>query len=335
MTLVFYNLVLVLLESVLHGGEFLGKALRRVSWAEGLASGLRTTWQLGIIIFPVTLVVSVLQYTPLYDLLLSLLSPVMGFLGLPGGAAIPLVLGNLLNLYAAIGAILTMDLTVKEVFILSLMLGFSHGLPIESSVCKRVGVSALLVTTFRIGLAVAAAVAVNYLWDGGGERASYGLVVPAEREPDGWVEILLFALQAATTGVVQLALIVVPVMLGIQILKDLGALRRFADLMKPLMTPLGIAPRGAVTMAGGLTFGLAFGAGVILEQAREQKFTKREITLIVLFLSACHAVIEDTLIFVPLGINVFPLLLIRLTAAVLLIVVIARLWPPDKKEEPA
>ena len=80
-------------------------------------------------------------------------------------------------------------------------------------------------------------------------------------------------------------------------------------------------------------FGLAFGAGIILEQAREQGFTRREITLIVLFLCACHAVVEDTLIFIPLGINVLPLLLIRLTAAIALTVLIAYLWrkPPAAK----
>ena len=75
-----------------------------------------------------------------------------------------------------------------------------------------------------------------------------------------------------------------------------------------------------------MTFGLTFGAGVILEQVREQKFTKRELTLVILFLCTCHAVIEDTLIFIPLGINVLPLLLIRLTAAILLTLLIARPW---------
>ncbi len=59
---------------------------------------------------------------------------------------------------------------------------------------------------------------------------------------------------------------------------------------------------------------------------REQKFTRRELTLIILFLCACHAIIEDTLIFIPLGINVLPLLLIRLLAAILLTLLIARLW---------
>lgn len=310
----------------------MANALRKVSWLDGLASGLRTTWRLGIVIFPITFVVSVFQYTAVYELLLSGLAPAMGVFDLPGGAAVPLVLGNLVGLYAAIGAMLAMELTVKEVFTLALMLSFSHMLPVEAAVCRRVGVSAALVVSARLALAVVAGVAVGYFWGGGGDIAKYGLVAPSESEPSGWVEISVNAFQTAGVGVLQLALIVIPVMVGIQILKDLGALEKFGNLMRPFMRPLGVAPRGAVTMASGLTFGLAFGAGIILEQAREQKFTKREITLIVLFLSACHAVVEDTLIFVPLGINVLPLLLTRLAVAVVLVVAVASLWPPDKKE---
>ncbi|MDQ3386218.1 MAG: hypothetical protein M3475_01230 [Actinomycetota bacterium] len=291
-----------------------------------MKSGLRTTWVLGKIVFPVTVVVSVVRYTPLYEGLISGLSPLMGVIGLPGEAAVPLVLGNLLNLYAAIGAILSMDLSVKEVFILALMLGFSHGLPVETAICRRIGVSATVVIGFRVAVAVAAAAIVNLTWTGGGEKASYGLVAASPESPSGAVEIVMSALVTATVGVFQLALIVVPVMLFIQVLKDLGVLDGFARLVRPLMRPLGVAPRGAVTMAGGLIFGLAFGAGVIIEQVREQKFEKRELTLMILFLCACHAVVEDTLIFIPLGINVGYLLLIRLSTAILLTLLIARLW---------
>jgi spore maturation protein SpmB len=77
-----------------------------VRWLEGLLSGLRTAWRLGRIIFPVTLAVGLLRYTAVYDFLLSGLTPVMGLFGLPQEAAVALLLGNLLNLYAAIGAIL-------------------------------------------------------------------------------------------------------------------------------------------------------------------------------------------------------------------------------------
>ena len=52
--------------------------------------------------------------------------------------------------------------------------------------------------------------------------------------------------------------------------------------------------------------------------------SKRDITLIIIFLAACHAVIEDTVIFIPLGIPVQYLLLIRFGAAVLLTLAVAR-----------
>ena len=69
----------------------------------------------------------------------------MALLGLSGEAAIPLVLGNFLNLYASIGAILTFELSVKEIFIFAVMLSFSHNLLFESAVLKKVGVPLALV----------------------------------------------------------------------------------------------------------------------------------------------------------------------------------------------
>ncbi|PTM56647.1 nucleoside recognition domain-containing protein [Desmospora activa] len=300
--------------------------MKRINWKKGLISGWSTAWELGKIIFPVTLAVSLLQHTPVIDGLVRLLTPAMSWLGLPGEAAIPLVLGNMLNLYAAIGAILTLDLTVKQVFILAVMLSFSHNLLLESAVCRRVGVNAGLVAGVRIGLAVITAVMIHWLWQGGDSAAHYGWITP-QTQPEGWLEITGLALQTAMTGIFQLALVVFPLMMGIQILKDWHWLDRFADWMVPMMRPLGIEPRGSIIMASGLLFGLAMGAGVIIEQAREKGFSKRDMTLMILFLAACHAVVEDTLIFAPLGIDVLPLLLIRLGVAILMTLCIAWFWP--------
>ena len=59
----------------------------------------------------------------------------------------------MLNLYAGIAGILTLDLTVKEVFILAVMLSFCHNLIIESTVASRVGIKIWLILLVRIGLA--------------------------------------------------------------------------------------------------------------------------------------------------------------------------------------
>ena len=55
--------------------------------------GLKTTWSLGKIIFPITLIVVVLQHTPVLPWLVKLIEPFMRIFGLSGNAAIPLVLG--------------------------------------------------------------------------------------------------------------------------------------------------------------------------------------------------------------------------------------------------
>lgn len=293
----------------------------------GLLAGLRVTWTFGKIIFPITLFVTILQYTPFFPWLMNLISPFMSLLGLSGDAAIPLVIGNFLNLYAAIGAVLSLDLTVKEAFIIAVMLSFSHSMLIESGVVLKVGVKLWIVLVVRIGLAISSAILINLLWKGGSEPAQFGFASDSETPvPEGWVEIGMLGLQQAFMGVLQLAMIVIPLMIGIQFLKEKGWVDVFAGWMSPVTRFLGVSKNTATTLAAGLTFGLAYGAGVMIQAAKEEGVTKKDLTIAFIFLSTCHAIIEDTLVFTLLGIPVQYLLLIRLTVAIILTVTVAVLW---------
>lgn len=296
------------------------------SCKKGLFVGLKTTWTLGKVIFPVTLLVSILQFTPVLPWVIDLITPIMSVFGLSGEAAIPLVLGNALNLYAGIGAILTIELTVKEVFILAVMLSFSHNIFIETGVALKVGVKLWVILLVRLGLSAVAAILINLIWKGGSEVAQYGLVPPAESSLDSWGAIILDGLQKASFGVLQLALIVIPLMILMQILKDLKWLQVFSRWMAPVTRGLGMKENTSMTLVTGLTIGLAYGAGVMIQAVKEDGVTQKDATLAVIFLVACHAVVEDTLIFVPLGIPVLPLLIIRLCTAVILTMIVAAIW---------
>ncbi|WP_050179929.1 nucleoside recognition domain-containing protein [Domibacillus robiginosus] len=299
---------------------------------KGLQTGCLTTWKLGKVIFPITLIVTILQFTPVLPWIIHLISPLMGIFGLSGDAAIPLVIGNALNLYAGIGAILSLDLTVKEVFILATMLSFSHNLFIESTVAVKVGVKMWIVLAVRIGLAVTAGIVINLVWQGGGELAQYGMIPEAAAQPDTWTSIVLLGLQKAVFGVLQLAAIVIPLMVMIQIAKDLRWLDAFSRAVAPITRFLGMRENTSMTLASGLLIGLAMGSAVMIQAVEEDGVSKRDVTLAFIFLVACHAVIEDTLIFIPLGIPVWPLFLIRVTTAVVLTMAVARLW---RQTEPA
>lgn len=296
------------------------------TFKRGLMVGLKTTWTLGKVIFPVTLIVGILQHTPILQFIIKAIAPLMGIFGLSGEAAIPLVIGNFLNLYAGIGAILTLDLTVKEVFILAIMLSFSHNLLVESTVAAKVGLKIWVILIVRLGLAIFSGIIINLAWNGGQELAQYGLVSKSEEAVSGFFPIILDAVQRGLMGIVQLAIIVIPLMILVQYMKELGWLAVFSKWMAPFMKMLGMKENTATTMVAGLTIGLAYGAGVMIQAVKEDNVSKKDLTLAFIFLVACHAVVEDTLIFIPLGIPVWPLLVIRLVTAILLTIAVAFIW---------
>lgn len=292
----------------------------------GLKQGLNVTWTLGKVIFPITLFVTILQHTPVLPWIIDFLRPVMGLIGLSGEAAVPLVLGNALNLFAGIAAIISFDFTVKEVFIMAVMLSFCHNLFIESTVAAKVGVNGLLISAIRLVLALTAAVTINLAWSGGSELANYGMIASQEAELTGWGMIIVAGLKKALGTVFQLAIIVIVLMVIMQYLREKGFLLVLSNRLEPVTKLLGMNRNTSMTLVTGLTIGLAYGAGLMIHAVQEEGVSKKDMYLAMLFLVACHAVVEDTVVFIPLGIPVWPLLLIRLVTAIILTITVAFVW---------
>lgn len=300
---------------------------------KGVTAGFQTAWKLSKFIFPITFIVTLLQFTPVLPWLIDIISPMMGVFGLPGEAAIPLVLGTTLNLYSGIAGILSLELTVKEVFTLAVMLSFAHSMFIETAVALRVGVKLWVVLVVRFGLAFLSAIAINLLWDGGGEIAKYGMMPETTTNPEGWGAIVLLGLERASLGIFQLIIIVLPLMIVVQFLRDYGYLMKLSKMLAPWTKVIGVKPNASVTLVTGLVIGLAYGAGVMIQAVEEDGVSKKDATLSFIFLVACHAVVEDTLIFAPLGIPILPLLAIRVVTAFVLTIIVARLWKRAEQRE--
>lgn len=129
----------------------------------GILSGLKTTWLLAKIIIPVYFFITFLKHTPVLDWISNLFAPIMQVVGLPGEAAIVLVLGNAINLYAALGAVASLTLTGKQITIIAVMLSFSHSLFMETAVAKKTGISATFVVIIRFALAIFSGIILNIL----------------------------------------------------------------------------------------------------------------------------------------------------------------------------
>jgi len=150
---------------VKRGGSFLQRT-NQVSFdtlKRGFLSGVNITWKLAKIMVPIYFVVTILKYTPIINWISKAFAPLMKLFGLPGKAAIVLVMGNCVNLYAAIGAMASLDLTLKEIYILAIMLSFCHSLIVETTIAKKIGLSAINVILVRVSLAVVSGMALNLL----------------------------------------------------------------------------------------------------------------------------------------------------------------------------
>lgn len=119
----------------------------------GFNNGLATTYQLARVVIPVYFIITFLSHTSLLHLISDFMSPLMQLVGLPGEASLPLVLGFFLNIYAAIGAMLPLKLSIKEITIIAAMLLMAHSLPMETAISKMTGVKVSFLVLARIILA--------------------------------------------------------------------------------------------------------------------------------------------------------------------------------------
>ena len=125
----------------------------------------------------------------------------------------------------------------------------------------------------------------------------------------------------------KLVLIVVPLVAIFELLRHTRIFNSIGSRTEPAMRCLGLGRSAVLPLFTGVFLGIAYGAGIIIRSAAAGQMDRRELFLTGLFLATCHAVIEDVLIFVVLGGDGFVMLGLRLLLAVVLTVLLARLWP--------
>ncbi len=95
--------------------------------------------------------------------------------------------------------------------------------------------------------------------------------------------------------------IIVPIMIILELVEGTGPFKRVAHWWARLLRPLGLSDETATPTLVGFLFGLAYGSGVIVRDARRGTIGRRQIFLMSLFLSMVHAIVEDSLVFVAVG----------------------------------
>ena len=117
------------------------------------------------------------------------------------------------------------------------------------------------------------------------------------------ITVIIISLKGAILLSLKLLFVIVPLMVLYEFLKQVPLFKHRAKGLDYLLGKFGLSSRVVVPLFAGLFLGIAYGAGIIIQGVREGSIHKEEIFLLGLFLATCHAVVEDTLIFVIIGGN--------------------------------
>jgi len=141
--------------------------------------------------------------------------------------------------------------------------------------------------------------------------------------------LLLHPLIGALKLSLRLLLIIVPLLVFYECIRALPWWRRFGTIAEEgHANKMGVSPHTLIPLFTGIFLGIAYGAGVIIKISKEKALKSLDLWFLGLFLATCHAVVEDTLIFVVVGGMarwiIVPRILLALSLSVILLFTVRR-----------
>ena len=141
-----------------------------------------------------------------------------------------------------------------------------------------------------------------------------------------WIELFFKnGIIGSLKSVLNIAIIVIPLMLFMEIAKDIKLLDFISKLFKPITKLFNTDEKSAFPLAVGIIFGISYGAGVLIKSSEEGELDSKSLYIISFFLAACHAIVEDTLLFVAVGANGLIIVCVRVIVAFVVTIIISKL----------
>jgi len=285
----------------------------------GLRSSLSTVWLMGKVMIPVYLGVGMLHKLGVLALLVPVFRPLMGLFGLPSEAALVLIGGYSMNIYAGIGALAPLHPTAHQVTVVGLMLGISHSLIVEWVVLRQMGARASRITLLRVIVSLITGAAYNLLVGEGLHATSVAHPAVVSHQLHAGVSVIAALREVALgcwTLTWKMVVIVTVIMIVLEAVKETGLFELIARRLAPGTTRLRVSSDAIFPLAVGAFFGIIYGGGALVQVGREGRLSRADVNSVAVFLSICHAIVEDTALFAILGASWAVLVSIRLALAV-------------------
>lgn len=284
------------------------------------------------IMLPVLFIVHFADQIGLVHWIAGVIAPVMSLLSLPPEAGIVWVTTILTNIYggiATLGALSeSTQFTTAQLSALGAMMLFAHNLPMEQAIAQRAGASALITGVLRISVAMLygglTAWVLNAFGALGDPVNLSWLRGELNTETVGFWASWLPWLNTTLRTLMMTALIIMALVIILDLLERLGFTRLVTRLMTPVLRLSGLDERVAPVTTVGVLLGLSYGGALIIEQAQKSNFDAKTRLLALSWLSLSHSLIEDTLLIMALGANIWVVLVGRVIVTLIIMALMAR-----------
>lgn len=275
------------------------------------------------VMIPVSLAVVLLEQSGIMYRLSIWLTPLMKFLGLPGEASLVFLSSMLLNLYSAIAVINQLHLDPRHIIILSTMCLIAHNLIVESAVMKKTGSAVSKMLSLRIFNALIAGFFLNLILPQGSEAEALSTVSPVAPTLGFDLSLLPTALKIWAFDTLKLfikiSLIITALMTAQKILEAFGLMKLLGKIMSPFMRLMGLPSSTGFLWIISNIVGLAYGAAILIEQVDSGNISPQDSDLFNHHAAISHSLLEDSLLFMALGVPFALAVLPRFTLALLVV----------------
>ncbi|WFB50191.1 hypothetical protein [Vibrio coralliilyticus] len=283
------------------------------------------TWTLYKVMIPIIIVIKVVEELGGVALLSEWLSPLMNFVGLPDEMGLVWATTLLTNMYAGLLIFMSTnsELTVAQVSILGSLMLIAHSIPIEAAIAKRAGVSIAMTTLVRVGGGLVFAWVLHQIYQFGDllnipAQIVWNPEIPPEQTYVQWA-------WSQVENLIAILVIIAVLLFTLKMLKLLGVEKLMAMALKPVLSVLGISREATNLTIVGITLGISFGGGLLINEAKRGHIPARDVFTAVMLLNLAHSMIEDTILVLLIGADFVTIFWGRLVFAFVVIAVMSQI----------
>jgi len=286
-----------------------------MNFKNSLNSSLKSAWIILKLVIPIYILADILFYYNTLSYVSFIVEPFTSILGLPAEASLAIISGIFLNLYAAIAFAAPLDMTAQQWTVLAVFLGICHSLVVESVIMKKIGISTFYsyMMRFFVGLFVGY---LTYIMPSSWFVSTLSTQDFTQKIVyDNFIDLIYGSSYNATILSIKIILLISVLIFIMDFIKT----RKFV-----LESQKNVSKGFSILV--GIILGITYGAGILIQEAKSGAISKADLFYIGTFLMICHAIIEDTLLFVIFGADFTMVIVIRTVAAIILSYIFLKMY---------